>query len=387
MTYTETGTPLKLAFVGGSMDSAVGNTHFIASRMDRCWDVVAGCFSTHASKNFHTGHLWGIEPSRIYPNAESLFDSEVGRIDAVVILTPTPDHSQKVVAALRRGLAVICEKALAATEAEISAIGEALCQHKGFLAVTYNYSGYPMVRELRYRIQQGELGRIRHVQMEMPQEGFQRLVADGSRPAPQAWRLEDGEIPTIHLDLGVHLHHLMLFLIGSKPVSVAATQDCYGWFEAAIDNVNFLMRCSDGVSCQGWYSKCALGYRNGLRVRIFGDHASAEWQQTEPETLTLSYRDGRITKVDRASESWIACQARYERFKAGHPAGFIEAFANLYRDIAESLRSYQVGEPVENEYVYGYDHASADLCFLRALTESANAKEWRGVPEGIVSSK
>src|SRR5690606_24479866 len=272
--------------------SAVGYTHLIASQMDNRWQVVSGCFSKRPEINQATADAWGIPTQRLYPSWQELLQQEQGKLDAIVILTPTPFHCEIVTTALDLGYAVICEKALAASPEEVARIKAKLDETKGFLAVTFNYSGYPMLRELRHKIQRGELGRLLHVQIEMPQEGFVRLDAKGEKPLPQAWRLRDGSIPTISLDLGVHLHHLMSFLTGKSPLKVVADQGSHDWFNDVIDNVSCLLRYSEVLQCQMWYSKSALGHRNGLRVRVYGDQASAEWYQLEPEELLINQVDG-----------------------------------------------------------------------------------------------
>ena len=164
----------------------------------------------------------------------------------------------------------------------------------------------------------------------MPQEGFSRLDAQGNKPQPQTWRLSDGKVSTISLDLGVHLHHIIDYLTGEYPLQVVADAASYGWFDDVIDNVSCMLRYSGGLHCQMWYSKSALGQRNGLKVRVYGDKGSAEWLQIQPEELLISTVDGRREILDRASSVDVANLDRYNRFKAGHPAGFIEAFANIY---------------------------------------------------------
>lgn len=166
--------------------------------------------------------------------------------------------------------------------------------------VIYNYSGYPMVRELRRMIRDGELGEILHFQAEMPQEGFLRTDNKRNKPQPQAWRLSDSSVPRIHLDLAVHLHELIHYLTGLKPITVVADQASRGWFDV-IDNVTCLARYTENVQGQFWFSKCALGHRNGLRLRIYGSKASAEWYQMNPEEAVISYGDGRRQILDRAS--------------------------------------------------------------------------------------
>lgn len=365
---------LSLGFVGGGLNSAVGTAHFIAAQMDDLFSVDAGCFSRHDDVNRQTAQRWNVTPERTYDTWEQLIRSERGRLDALVILTPTPEHAEPVQAALRAGFAVICEKALASASADADEILRTIAETKGFLAVTYNYTGYPMVRELRHMIHQGRLGRIQQIHIEMPQEGFARLNREGQPATPQGWRLKDSVMPTISLDLGVHVHHMIDFLTGEKPVELVASQSSLGHFRQVVDNTMAIVRYTGGLESSIWYSKAALGYRNGLRVRVFGEIASAEWYQMDPETLLFNDHYGRQTRIDRAVvDVEVAQLARYQRFKSGHPAGFLEAFANLYIDIGRHMQS---GEPAGQGYVFSAQQAWEGLRTLEAINESAQMRQW-----------
>ena len=365
--------PLRIAFIGGALNSAVGFTHFNASRLDGYFRVEAGCFSRDADQNRHTAHVYGVVPERTYRSTGELLVAEADRIDAVVILTPTPHHAEVVLDALSAGLPVICEKALAVSSADCQMIEDKVVRQRGYLAVTYNYSGYPMVRELRRMIREGRFGRVQQIQIEMPQEGYLRVGAN-----PQAWRRVDYAVPTVSLDLGVHVHHLVDFLTdGRKPLRVVGDQASYGQFGGLIDNVYCIAQYQEGIRVNAWWGKTALGLRNGLRIRVFGDAASAEWYQMQPEDLNWADNKGRHCILDRGSgEAKTAQQVRYNRFKAGHPSGFIEAFANLYADIAVELRSFKEGSYERSEFVYGATHSREGLHFLEQVSASARRGEW-----------
>jgi len=371
-------TPLSLGFIGGSLSSAVGYTHFVSSLMDNQWSLVSGCFSRDPASNRQTAETYGVPEARVYDRWQEMILQERQRLDAVVVLTPTPSHCEIVTSCLGEGIAVVCEKALALNSAEAQRIISARDAVRGFLAVTYNYSGYPMVRELRTLIRAGRLGRIMHFQAEMPQEGFRRVDAQGNKPVPQSWRLSDNEVPTIHLDLAVHLHHMVGYLTGEKPLEVVADQSSHGWFPV-VDNVTCLCRYSSGVQGQVWFSKSALGHRNGLRLRIYGSDASAEWFQANPEELIISHTDGRREIVDRASTVQVAAARRYTRFKAGHPAGFVEAFANLYVDIADCLRQHQATGAWTSEEVFSGELALEGFQMLEAMVASTRSRAWQPV--------
>lgn len=368
----------KLAFVGGAPNSAAGYAHFVASHMDGAWRLEAGAFSRHAETNLAAAQAYGVAPSRVHESLESLLAAEAGAIDAVAVLAPTPDHYRMVQQILEKGVPVICEKALAMTSAEARKIRDSAKAHNVFLAVIYNYSGYPMVRELRAMIREGALGEILHFQAEMPQEGFLRTDNQGRKPVPQDWRRKDGPVPMLHLDLAVHLHELIFYLTGEKPLEVVADQASRGWFPV-IDNVSCLARYSNDVQGQLWFSKCALGHRNGLRLRIYGSKASAEWYQLNPEELAVAKQDGSRLVLDRASNARVASLPRYNRFKAGHPAGFNEALANLYVDIADALGSHKNSGQYHSEEVFGADLAVEGLEFLEAMVESCSTRQWETI--------
>jgi predicted dehydrogenase len=372
---------LKVAFVGGAYDSAVGRAHRAAIAIDQCYDLVAGCFSRDADKSRATAAEYGVDQQRAYSDLAVLLQSESKNLDAVIVVTPQDQHGAHVSDCLEAGLPVICEKALVTSSSEALTIRNQLAERNGFLAVTYNYTGYPMIRELKHMIASGMLGKIHQVQVEMPQEGFARVAADGAPIQPQEWRLRDGTIPTLFLDLAVHLHMMVRFLLGTTPEEVVALSSSNGNFPEIIDSTQCLVRYSGGVHCGIWFSKVALGYRNGLRLRVFGDKGAAEWVQENPEYLHYADNNGTKMVMDRSCQGiLIANQSRYQRFKAGHPAGFLEAFANYYLDIAEALIAYRsTGRMDFGSYVFGVDESIEGLKMLEAIALSSHSHKWESV--------
>ena len=368
---------LKLGFVGGGLSSAVGSTHFAASQLDGHWQLVAGVFGLDEEINQATAEAWHIPKERLYSTRQELITHEQGNLDAVVVLTPTPVHLEVVCDLLRAEIPVICEKALVSSLAQADTLKDLYDPTKHFLAVTYNYSGYPMMRELRQRIEDKEFGKIQQLHLEMPQEGFVRPpdIAGKSTP-PQDWRLEDDIIPTICLDLGVHLHHLSNFLTDEEPSAVHAEFNTYSQYTEIVDNVKMWLRYDSGISASYWMSKTAIGRRNGLKIRVFGEKASAEWIQLDPEILRLAYIDGAQCIIDRGGPSKICSLHRYNRMKAGHPSGFIEAFANLYSDLADALIQWREKGRHTNPYVFGFDHALRGLFLFHAARNAHENKAW-----------
>jgi predicted dehydrogenase len=376
---------LRLAFLGGAVNSAVGRAHRDAIELDQKFDLVAGCFSRREDINRNTAVQYRVDQDRCYDSLETLLSKESNSIDALVVLTPTQQHKHQVIAALQSGIPVICEKALAGSSAETHEIGLAR-GNSGFLAVTYNYTGYPMLREIRSMVEGGIFGELQQIHIEMPQETFLRLKRDGTPMTPQDWRLQDGSVPTVSLDLGVHVHSLLHFLTQRAPEEACATSQSYGNFPPIIDNVHAMVRCAGGLHCSMWYGKTALGQRNGLRFRLYGSKASIEWTQEFPEIAHFFDRTGRKQVIDRASpDVAVANDLRYERFKAGHPAGFIEAFANYYSDLADALHQRKANALIQSRpYVLGLEQADEGLRLLEAFEESRRLQKWVAVKQNAI---
>jgi predicted dehydrogenase len=372
MSFSEHPMPaLRLGFIGGSICSAVGYAHWAASQLDERWRVASGCFSRSAETSARTGDDWRLPTERVYSDWRRYIAEQGGELDAVVVLTPTPQHADIVCALLVAGVPVICEKAMVASLAQSNQVREAMQRHGGFLAVTFNYSGYPMLRDLRRHVREGTLGALKQIQIEMPSDAF---IQRPERMHPQAWRLSDGEIPTILLDLAVHLHHLAGFLTELKPLAVNADFHHFSAFEGIVDDAYIWVEYEQDMRAAFWVSKTALGHRNGLKLRLFGEQGGAEWVQEEPERLHIYRKDSSRITYDRGNVAHP--EEIRERFKPGHPAGFIEAFANLYTDIADALAQYRAEGRHTNPYVYGWAHADEGLRLLRAAARSNHERNW-----------
>lgn len=372
---------LKIAFVGGAYDSAVGRSHRIAIEMDNRFELVAGCFSRSLEKSRGSAVKYGIASRHAYSRLPDLINEYAEKIDAVLVLTPQDQHLSHVMDCLNAQIPVVSEKALVGSSAEALEIQKLLEKKSGFLSVTYNYTGYPMVRELKRMVEIGRLGKIQQIHIEMPQEGFSRLSPEGNPMTPQSWRLRDGVIPTLSLDLGVHLHMMVRFLTSANPEEVVAVSSSRGNFPQVVDNISCMARYSGDIDCSIWYSKTAFGYRNGLRLRVFGDQGAAEWLQENPEYIYYADNVGGKYCLDRTSKGvQIANQQRYQRFKAGHPAGFIEAFANYYFDVADSLLGYRKSKYSKlGEFTFGIEESLEGLRMLEAITRSTSSKKWEPV--------
>jgi predicted dehydrogenase len=372
---------IKLAVLGGSINSAVGSAHIFALNLTNKFEVVSGCFSRDPEINTKTASEYGIQEDRVFPSLEKLINSEKNKIDAILILTPTNQHKDQILFCSKHNIPIICEKALATSYSEALEIENTIKENNTFLVVIYNYLGYPMLRELKNLIKNNRFGKIKHIQIEMPQEGFKRLNSKSEPVIPQDWRLKDNNIPTISLDLGVHLHMMVRYLTNEKVIKVIANQESFGNFPSVIDNVNSMIKYTNSMTCSMWYSKAALGKRNGMKINIYGENLSAEWVQEFPEYLILADQFGHITKLDRASNDVVVCNLpRYSRFKAGHPAGFIEAFANYYIDVSKALEDFLLNKKdVLNDECFGIQDSKEGLSLLEAMSKSHLTNEWQNI--------
>ena len=363
---------IKIAFLGGGIDSAIGMVHRIALEMDKKYELVAGYFSNNQQTNLQTAKEYDIPPHRTYDSLSKLLDNERNNLDAICILTPIPNHKETIIECLRNNIAIICEKALTNSVKSALEIKKLLNENNGYLSMIYNYTGYPMIRELKEMITNKQLGKLHQINIEMPQESYLRLDKEGKNITPQKWRLKDFTIPTLSLDLGTHIYNLAGFLTGENPSELVSLQDNYGLFQKIIDNSITIIKYSNNITAKIWYSKVALGHTNGLKVEVYGDSGSAKWYQLNPENLYFNDNKGRKIIIDRANiDTKIATKQRYNRFKVGHPAGFIEAFANYYSDIADDLFLKK-----HNPYVFKIEEAIQELKILEAMTTSSQQKKW-----------
>lgn len=366
----------EIAFVGGATRSAVGNVHRIAAQMDGRFKLVGGCFSRNQEVNAETGNRWRLDSARIYRDIFELIDLERGQVDAVVVLTPVFSHASNISVLLEKGFNVVSEKPLVSSVSEVRHLSAVAQRSDSHLFVTFNYTGYPMIRELRARILRGDFGVVRHMRLTMQQESFVKRGLDGNPILPQTWRREDRSIPTVSLDLGMHVVHLQQFLVKQRPRSIISRMATFGNFREVVDDVDVMYECEEGLFVHGWWSKSAVGYTNGLSVEVFGTEGSAKWVQLDPEILRLRGTGGTEQIVHRGTvDCIVAGLPRYNRFKAGHPDGFIEAFANVYDDIATRL-----DDPTKSDTPFTYvdefsvAQSSLLLATLDAAVEAARTR-------------
>jgi predicted dehydrogenase len=319
--------------------------------------------------NRKTAEFWKVK--RFYDSFEEFLENERGNIDAVSVLLPTPDHFEVVKKLLENNIPVICEKPLFSSLDDLIRLESELNVDNRFLVITYNYIAYPILYELRKMILDGVFGDIINVHLEMPQESF--LRPPKSIDYPPAWRKKDGFIPGVLLDLASHLLSLSKYLVGKRIKSVYSVFKSFSPYKV-VDEVKAILNYEDETTGFLWVSKVALGNRNGLKVSIYGTKASAIWIQEDPEKLYVNYSDGRKCILDRGTNLDVSKIRIYNRMTPGHPAGFVEAFANLYYEIANALKRYLRGEPYDvSPLIWTFEKEKESFRVLDAIVKSSRS--------------
>lgn len=334
---------LRLGMVGGGQGAFIGEVHRIAARLDDKYVLLAGALSSDPQRAVASAAELGIDADRSYESFEDMAVMEAAREDGIevaTIVTPNHLHYAAASAMLRAGIHVICDKPLTATLAQAEELAE-LANSSGLLfAVTYNYSAYPMVRLARQLATAGKLGDIRVVQVEYPQDWLATNIEDADQKQA-AWRTDPEKAGAGGCigDIGTHGFHLAEFISGLKTTELLADLSSFVGQRKLDDNANILLRFDNGAKGSLWSSQIATGNENALRIRIYGDKASIDWSQENPNYLSFATLGGSKQILSRASASIPGATGYTTRLPAGHPEGFLEAFATLYRDIAEQLNA------------------------------------------------
>lgn len=339
--------PLKLGMVGGGQGAFIGGLHRIAARLDGQWTLVAGALSSDPVRSAVSASELGIAPERSYKGFAQMASAEAARtdgIDAVAIVTPNHLHAPVATAFLRAGIPVICDKPMTRMAEEAEALAALVTRTGVPFILTQTYTGYPMVREARAIVRDGAIGPIRHVQVEYLQDWLvDAIEKTGQKQA--LWRTDpdlSGEGGCIS-DIGTHALNLACFVTGLVPSEVLADLTSFGTGRRLDDNAAVLLRFREGAKGMIWSSQVAPGAKNALRMRVVGETGGLEWDQEHPEELALSLT-GEPTRILRRGGEGVNTTARTP---AGHPEGYLEAFATLYADAAQVVRAYRNGKDVD----------------------------------------
>lgn len=330
---------LRMGMIGGGPGSFIGPIHRIAAELDREIELVAGAFSSDAGRSREAGESYRIDPARAYPSLEAMLAAEKARadgIDFVSIVTPNFNHLPSARAALAAGLPVISDKPATATLAEARELAECVRAAGLPYGLTHTYSGYPLVREARARVAAGALGTIRKVVVEYPQ-GWLAGEAVGKQAE---WRVDPAKSGPGGCigDIGTHAFQLAEFVSGLKVTQILADLGAVVPGRPVDDDCTVLLRFENEARGVLLASQIEVGEMNGLRIRLYGDKGGMVWKQEVPNTLTLHTLDGRTEVIHAGGPQLGPDAASRTRTPTGHPEGYLEAFANIYRDFAAVLR-------------------------------------------------
>jgi len=372
---------LRLGMVGGGPGAFIGAVHRIAARMDDRYELVAAALSADPGKSLAAAEELHIP--RAYGRFEEMAAAEAARpdgIEAVAIVTPNHMHYANAKKFLDAGIHVICDKPLTTTLEDALDL-EKIVERTGLIfGLTHNYTGYPMVRQAREMVLAGELGAIRVIQVEYAQDWLSTpLEKTGQKQAE--WRTDPARSgPGGSLgDIGTHAFNLACFVTGLSCQEVAAEVTTFVPGRRLDDNVQLLLRFSKGAKGMLWASQVAAGNENNLRLRVYGEKAGLEWQQENPNELVYAPLGQPRRTLRRGGPGTGAAATRAMRIPAGHPEGYLEAFAQLYRDLAEQIAAKQEGRSPDPQslVVPGIADGVEGMRFISAVLESSrNRSAW-----------
>ncbi len=375
--------------VGGGPGAFIGAVHRMAAALDGEYEIVAGAFSADPAKSRETGAELGLADGRVYPSYEAMAEAEAAlpegeRIEAVAIVTPNHLHHPVAKAFMERGIHVICDKPLTTTVEDAEELCRLAQEHDVVFAVTHNYTGYPMVKEARQRVLGGELGTLRKIVVEYSQGWLRTLLeADGQKQAEWRGDPERAGVSSALGDIGSHAHNLVRYVTGLEARRLFADLGTVVEGRQLEDDATVLLDLDGGVRGLLIASQISTGERNHLRLRVYGSEGALDWVQESPNRLRLIDADGTERILHRATGQLSADAAAATRLPGGHPEGFIEAFANVYRGAAAAVRaSARVGpddddgpEPTGPPFPTVQDGAYG-VHFIHKAVESHNAGSW-----------
>ncbi|MGF6465750.1 Gfo/Idh/MocA family protein [Paraburkholderia youngii] len=368
---------LRLGMVGGGQGAFIGAVHRIAARLDDRFELVAGALSSDPERARASAVEAGI--ARSYADWREMARAEAARddgIDAVAIVTPNHLHAPVATAFLEAGIHVICDKPLAVSLAEGEALAKLAQSSMRLFAVTHTYSGYPLVRHARELVERGELGEIRVVQVEYAQDWLAEPLETGGANKQAGWRTDPALAgPAGCLgDIGTHAYQLAAFVTGMMPRALSAELHTFVPGRRIDDHVQAMLRYANGARGMLWASQVASGAENALRLRVYGTKAGLAFDQEEPNALWFTPLGGAAERLTRARvKSAVAAHAT--RVPAGHPEGYLEAFAQLYKDAALQIDALNEGRapPAESLLLTTVDDGVDGLRFLEAVLKSSAA--------------
>ena len=334
---------IRMGMLGGGPGSFIGPVHRMAANLDGLIELACGCFSSNPEKSAQTGKELCLPENRIYTSYQEMIEKEAQlpegeRMDFISIVTPNHVHYAPAAMAMEAGFHVALDKPITFSLDEAKSLAEISARTGKRLLLTHTYSGYPLVKEARFRVKRGDLGKIRRVYVEYPQGWLSTDCAAVNKQA--AWRVDptrSGKAGCMG-DIGTHAFHLANYITGLKPVELCAELNSFVPDRLLDDDGTVFIRYEGGARCLLSASQVCAGVENGLYIRIYGEKGGLEWRQDSPNTMIFRPAEGAAEMIRTSTPGIESPAAQHNsRVPGGHPEGFIEAFANLYRNFALTL--------------------------------------------------
>lgn len=352
--------------IGGGQGAFIGAIHRMAAALDGLYELTAGAFSSDAEKSRATGTLLGLVPERVYGSYQELIEAErqrpaEARVQVIAIVTPNHLHFEPARLALESGFHVILDKPMTFSLAEAKQLQQVAAASGQKLCLTHTYTGYPMVKEARQLIAANALGAIRKVYVEYPQ-GWLSAFVEGTDNKQAAWRTDPTRsgVAGAMGDIGTHAFNLLEYVTGLQVEKLCADINVVVAGRRLDDDGAVLLKLTGGASGVLTATQIAAGEENNVRIRAYGDKGGLEWQQADANTLLVKWLD-RPAEIRRAGTGYVSSFAQHNtRTPAGHPEGYLEAFANLYRNFALTLQA-ELGGPAATPEALDYPGLEAGI--------------------------
>ena len=370
---------LKLGMVGGGQGAFIGGVHRIASRIDNHYELVAGSLASNPDVAHSSAKEAGIDTERSYETFASMAEKESSRedgIDVVAIVTPNHLHYPIAESFLTKGIHVICDKPLTHNLEDAEKFYKTVNDSNALFALTHNYTGYPMVRQAREMFRNGDIGKLRIIQVEYAQDWL-TLPIENEGQKQASWRTDPskagmgGSIG----DIGSHAFNLADFITGAKLEELCADISSFVPGRKNDDNAHVLLRYADNAKGMLWSSQVAPGNENALKIRIYGEKGGLTWEQENPNYLTVDIFGKAKKIIRRAGNETIDIGNRVTRIPPGHPEGYLEGFANIYTDFAKQISSFKNKQkpPEELLLVPTIEDGLKGVKFISSVVESGSS--------------
>jgi predicted dehydrogenase len=372
---------LRLGMIGGGQGAFIGAVHRIAAQLDGEYELVCGAFSSDPGKSKASGELLGLQPDRVYTSYKELFEKEKQlpedqRVQVISIVTPNHVHFEPAKLALESGFHVVLDKPMTFSLAEAHELRKVAERTGKLFCLTHTYTGYPMVKEARQLVASGKLGKIRKVYVEYPQ-GWLSTFEEGSNNKQASWRTDPGQsgIAGAMGDIGTHAFNLAEYVSGLEVTKLCADINIVVEGRKLDDDGAVLLKFNNGASGVLFATQIAAGEENNVKIRVYGEHGGVEWQQSDENTLLVKWLN-KPAEIWRTGTGYVSSFAKHNsRTPAGHPEGYLEAFANLYRNFALCVKAELEGSAPQPEWqdYPGIEEGVRGMAFIENVIASGKS--------------